>query len=63
VATNGKEYKSIQDWFYSELYPRLPKHGVSVAKDVITICNIANYIRMTESIVTIFTQSSGDVFQ
>jgi hypothetical protein len=39
------------------------KHGVSVAKDVITICNIANYIRMTESIVTIFTQSSGDVFQ
>jgi hypothetical protein len=26
VATNGKEYKSIQDWFYSELYPRLPEN-------------------------------------
>jgi hypothetical protein len=26
VATNGKEYKSIQNWFYSELYPRLPEN-------------------------------------
>jgi hypothetical protein len=26
VATNGKEYKSIKDWFYSELYPRLPEN-------------------------------------
>lgn len=30
VATNGKEYKSIQDWFYSELNPRLPENKATL---------------------------------
>jgi hypothetical protein len=30
VATNEKEYKSIKDWFYSELKPRLPENKATL---------------------------------
>jgi hypothetical protein len=30
VATNEKEYKSIKDWFYSELKPRLSENKATL---------------------------------